>query len=583
LTFLSRPIEIVEIIQPLCANVFGTSPCLAAGEKCWNTDATCTYREALDMTDSLTLQFVKPYANEWIDTVDAFQPSLAIPALQSYSTAPTVLNVASGSQNKTPLGYRAVANISIADFPWNDVGTDPYRLDRSYDPATRGTFWTKWLARNPFHVGYVLRIYEGQEGDALADMIKREYIIEKIDHGRNGVTITAKDVLRRITDTNVTAPFLSPGSLSTDITDSATTFQAAGAVLDDYPATGYLRIGSEILAYTARAIVSDNVEFTGVTRAQLGSTASSHSQFDTVQRVLAYEAEPFSDIIYDLLTVWGGIDTAYITKADWDAEFTTWRATFTFTGYITAPEDIDALIGEICLQSVSNIWWDERLQKIILKAQRPDFTPRTLTQDANILAGSFAIKEKPEERVSQVWVYYNLRNWADSAKDKTKFANSSVFIDANKQIQYGGEVAVREITCRWINTGALANNLASTYLNRFVDVRKEATFELSLQDIGDVWTGASTNIEHFLDVDFSGSPRVGNWLVTSASAVTPGGRYRFVAEDNDTAGVLWLWVDEADYPATWADASAEQRATVGYWCDDDGNDAGGDPSPFRWL
>jgi hypothetical protein len=353
--------------------------------------------------------------------------------------------------------------------------------------------------------------------------------------------------------------------------------------LADYPATGYLRIGTEIMAYTGRAIVSDNVEFTGVTRGQLGSTAATHSQFDTVQRVLAYEAVPFSDIIYDLLTVWGGIDTAYITKADWDAEFTTWRATFTFTGYITKPENIDEIVGELCLQSVSNIWWDERVQRIILKAQRPDFTPSTLTQDANIIAGSFAIKEKPEERVSQVWVYYNIRNWSDSPTDKTKYANSSVFIDVDKQVQYGGEIAIREITCRWINTGALANNLASTYIRRFADVRKEATFELALQDVATIWTGSSFNIEHFLDVDFSGSPRIGNWLVTSAEAVLPGGRYRFVAEDNDTAGVLWLWVDEADYPATWADASAEQRATVGYWCDDDGNDAGGNPSPFRWL
>jgi len=153
----------------------------------------------------------------------------------------------------------------------------------------------------------------------------------------------------------------------------------------------------------------------------------------------------------------------------------------------------------------------------------------------------------------------------------------------NKQIQYGGEIAVRELTCRWISTGALANNLASTYLGRFKDVRREITFEVSAQDSERFWTGDSANISHFLDVDFSGSPRVGNWLITSAEAVTPNGRYKFVAEDNDTAGVLWLWVDDALYPATWADASEDERAVVGYWLDSDGNDAGGNPAPFRWL
>lgn len=583
MTFARRPLEIVEIVQPKCSRVFGVSPCLATGTECYNTDATCTFRSALDLTDELSLKFVAPQANTWIDVVDAYQPALAIPALKGYRTAPTVLNVASGSRNKTPLGYRAVATIQIADFPWNDLDTDPYRLTRGYDPATRGSFWTKWLARNPFHVGYTLRIYEGVEGDALADMIKREYVIEKIDHGRDGVSITAKDILRKITDTNITAPTLSPGGLSLDLAADEATFTVVGGLLADYPATGWVRIGDEIIAYTSRALDGADVVFTGLTRAQLGSDASSHSQFDGVQRVLAYEAAPFQDIIYDLLTVWGGIDAAFITKADWDNEFAFFRATFTFTGYITKPEKVDELIGELCLQSVSNIWWDERLQKIILKAQTPDFEPALITEDANIVAGSLAFKEKPEERVSQVWVYYGLRNWADSATDKTKYAQSAVYINVDKQIQYGGEVAVRELTCRWIKTGALANNLAATYLNRFKDVRREVSFDLAAQDAETFWTGDSTDIEHFLDVDFSGSHRLGNWLITSAEAVIPNGRYRFTAEDNDTAGFLWRWVDDALYPATWAEASAEQRAVVGYWLDDDGNDAGGNPAPFRWL
>jgi hypothetical protein len=39
-----EPVQIVEIVQPLCANVFGTSPCTASGSadtKCYNTRATC--------------------------------------------------------------------------------------------------------------------------------------------------------------------------------------------------------------------------------------------------------------------------------------------------------------------------------------------------------------------------------------------------------------------------------------------------------------------------------------------------------------------------------------------------------------
>lgn len=608
MSFARRPIEVVEIVQPLCVQTFGTSPCNAVGVACYNTDQTCRFRAALDLTDELILRFVKDGANVWLDPetvaiisedgemyVDEndialaeqvgstpFQPALAIPALVSYSTAPTSLNVSGGSRDKSPLGYRAVAQVRIRDFPSNDIDVDPYVSTRDYDPATRGSFWTKWLARNPFHVGYTIRIYEGLEGDALDDMIKREYVIERIDHGRDGVNITAKDILSKVTEGGQTAPQLSTGSLSLDLNESATSFTVIGALLADYPATGWVRIGDEVMSYTGRSLSGSDINFTGVTRAQLGSEADEHSQFDVVQRVVAYENEPFQDIIYDLLVTWGGIDPAFIIKADWNAEFNVWRPTFSFTAYLTTPEEIDRLIGEVCLQAQTNIWWDERVQRILLKAQRPDFAGQTLTDAGNIVAGSYSMKEKPEERVSQVWVYYGLRNWADSARDKTKYARAAVFIDVDKQIQYGGRPAVREITARWIPTQLIANNLALAYLERFKDVRREITFELAAQDGNTYWTGDSVNIEHFLDVGVHGSPKLANWLITSAEAVMPNGRYRFVAEDNGTAGFLWEWVDGATTP-DFADATPDEKSVIGYWLDDDGNDADGVPRPFRWL
>jgi hypothetical protein len=590
MTFKRRPLEVVEIVQPLCSRTFGVGVCEAVGVPCYNTDATCKFRAALDMTDSLSLKFVTPHANKWIEepfppTTEVgaiFQPALALSALTGYGSVPTSLNVAGGSQNKSPLGYRAVANIAIKDFPWNDVDTDPYRADRTYDPETRGSFWTKWLVRNPFHLGYTLRRYEGVEGNSLSDMIMREYVIERIDHGRSGVFITAKDVLRRITANNVTAPALSTGVLSADINNSVTTVTAAGASIDDYPASGWIRIGDEIMSYTARATVSTNVQFTGVIRGRLGSTADSHSEFDIVQTVLAYEDVPFNEIIYDLLVTYGGINPAFITQADWESEFDVWRPTFRFTAYISEPEQIDELVGEICLQAQANVWWDERIQKIILRAQRPDFAGELLTDSDHIVAGSYSVKEKPEERVSQVWTYYNIRNWADDPQDTSKYSRVSVRIDVDKQIQYGGEVAIRSIAARWIPTEIIATNLSLGYLQRFKDVRREITFELSAKDGTSYWTGNGVSIQHFLDVDIHGAPKIANWLITSAEAVVPNGRYKFVAEDNGTSGVLWEWVDEAEVPA-FVDATVSDKLTIGYWLDDDGNDADGAPRSFRWL
>jgi hypothetical protein len=581
MTFLRRPFRAVEIVQPLCSRTFGTSPCDATGVECYNTDKTCKFRDALDLSETLSLFFVENRGFDWRDEPGAFQPALAIPALENVQTAPTVLNVASGSRNKSPLGYRAVCQVQIKDFPWNDVGTDPYVSDRGYDPATKGSFWSKWLARNPFHVGYILRVYEGELGQTLAELTRREYIIEKIDAGRNGVTITAKDILRKVTDTGVTAPALSPGELTLDLAIGGTSFQVAGAVLDDYPATGWVRIGSEVIRYTGRATVGGNVEFTGLTRGDLNTEAAAHKQLARVQRVLAYVDEPFHDILYDLFTVWGLIDTSYITKADWDQEYTLWRPQFNFTAYITQPTKVEDLAAEVCLQALANVWWDERLQKIILKAQRPDFAPDTITDDAHILAGSYSIKELPEERASQVFVYYNLRNPTLSVTDRGSYGNAAVFINVLGQVQYGGEPAIRELFCRFITTGAIANNLASTYLSRFSNVRREITFELAQEDI--VWTGETVNIEHFLDSDEHGDRRKDNWLVIEAGVEQVGGRYRFVAEDNGSAGVLWLWQDENEVSLTWDDATEEERETIGYWLNEDGTDAGGNPRPFRWL
>ncbi len=606
MTFAREPLQMVEIVQPKCSRTFGVAPCNATGTPCYNTDATCKFLAALDLTDSINLQFVKPAANRFLDgssslagtslltqsnqllwtqtddeievegsqpTVPLFQPSTAIPALMAVSTAPTVLNVAAGSQDMSPLGLRAVAQVGIKDFPSNDVETDPYVTGRGYDPATRGSFWSKWLARNPYHTGFILRIYDGYFGDTLSQMIKREYFIEKIDASRSSVAITAKDVLRKVTDNRVSAPFLSNGALTLNLAIDGTSFQVAGALLADYPATGWVRIGSEVIAYTSRADVGGNIEFTGLTRAALATTASTHNQNARVQRVLAYENVPFQDIIYDLLTVWGGIPTAYIDKAAWDAEKAEWRQIYDFTAYLTDPEEVDKLCGEILQQAQSNIWWDERVQQIILRAQRPNFLPQTISQEGEIIADSFSIKEVAKERASQVYVYYGLRNPTLSVTDKFSYGQGEVFIDVDKERQYG-EPAVREIFCRWITTSVLAASLAGSYLQRFRDVRRHITFQLTAKDIANFWTGDVANVRHFMYVDFDGNERIDQWLITSAETVEQGGVYAFEAEDNGSAGLLWEWV---------ADDDTRPSTQIGAWVDANGEDGSGNVLPFAWL
>lgn len=598
-TFAARPVEIVEIVQPLCAQTFGTSPCLATGDKCWNTVKTCKYLAALDMSRSLILRFVGHDVYDWQDNdinllaengdrliseasdpflIDyLFQPALAIPALVGYNTAPTVLNVASGSRDKSPLGYRAVCQVQIKDFPWNDQGTDPYKSSRAYVPERQGSFWTKWLARNPYHVGYTLNIYEGLIGQPLSAMTRREYVIEKIDHGKDGVSITAKDILRKVTDTNLTAPYASTGELTAAVTAVATSFTVAGASLSNYEATGYVRINNEVIQYSTLYAASDgNLYFGGLTRGVAGTTAAAHSQNDRVQRVIYYNAVPFHEILYDLLVTWGGIPAGYIDFAAWAAEKTTYRADYNFTAYITDPAKIDDLVGEVCLQSLSNVWWDERTQQIVLRAVKPEPSPYLLTDDDAIVAGSFSIREKPEERASQTHVYYLQRTPVPSVTDKTNYSRVAVYIDVQKQVEYGGEPQIRELFCRFIPSQAIANVLALTYLNRFSDVRREVSFELSAKDAENIWTGSVVTIRHYLDVEFTGAARDGEWLITSAEVSRNGLTYRFTAEDNEKGGTLWTWLDSSGNDVNGV-------AQPYRWLDSSGNDSLGAPQPYRWL
>ena len=234
---------------------------------------------------------------------------------------------------------------------------------------------------------------------------------------------------------------------------------------------------------------------------------------------------------------------------------------------------IQQLVGEICQQVQANIWWDERVQKIILRAQRPNALPGLLTQEGNIIADSTTIEEVAKDRASQVYVYYGLRSPVLNVADKFSFSSAEALIDVEKERQYG-EPAVKEIFCRWINTGVLARSLGDSYLRRFRDVRRHITFSLTANDIANFWTGDPAEIKHFLDVDFTGQERIGQWLITSAETVEQGGVYRFIAEDNDSAGLLWEWVSGTE---------TRPSTEIGAWVDAAGTDGAGNLLPFSWL
>ncbi|MCA3797232.1 MAG: hypothetical protein IOC66_33710, partial [Burkholderia sp.] len=178
-----------------------------------------------------------------------------------------------------------------------------------------------------------------------------------------------------------------------------------------------------------------------------------------------------------------------------------------------------------------------------------------------------------KDRASQVYVYFNPRNPVLSLTEKNSFANAEVFIDVDKERQYG-ETKVKEIFCRWVPTNVIARTLGEAYLRRFRDVRKHITFNLTAKDIDEVWTGDVLQVRHFLLTDFTGAERVAPWLITSAETVEQGGVYRFMAEDNESGGLLWEFV---------ADSDPRPTTEIGCWVDANGTDGAGNMIPYGWI
>jgi hypothetical protein len=535
------PVQVVEILQPLCANTFGTLPCTATGTKCFNTRASCTDSAGAATNFALGTPLSLFFASGKVAEKGIVGAPYIFPALLSVSTTPTRINLASASSDAQGLGNRAVCSITLADFAHTDRRVDPYVDTRGYAPLTQanGSFWSRWLVRNRYRQNVVIKVYEGYEGEALASMRVRQYFLQEIqpDFGSGRVTIQGKDILTKLEERKAQAPALSPGALATNITAVALSFDVLGAVVGDYPAPGTVRIGSELMTYSAVTAITNGVTLTITTRGTDNTVAATHSARDGVQRCLRYTAASLMSILTDLLQVYGGIPVGYLDTAQWATELPVYLNLYSLTALITEPTAVTELVSEIQEQALFYIWWDERAAKVRVKAIRGiDSETPVLTQERHILQGSFSVTEKPRERTSQVWIYYNKADYTKSLSDVRSYAGQ--FVVANLETETDelyGEASIRKVLARWIPSDALAANTAGKIITRYVDVPSECTFRLDAKDRG-YWVGDTVTISHSMDVDQFGSRRFRNWTIIAAEEVIPGEVVEYVAEDTTLYG-----------------------------------------------
>ena len=159
------------IISAMATGPAAPTGCTAAlgvtgDEKCFDTRPSCQDPDNYTLDEPQVIRLVMPSG-------DTPKELNAIPAVRDIETASA--RIRPGKD----LGERAQVVVTFDDFAGNDVGVDPYALERrtgaarndgiGYNPEDRSTFWAKWRARNPYQFGSALRIFQGTREQVLAD------------------------------------------------------------------------------------------------------------------------------------------------------------------------------------------------------------------------------------------------------------------------------------------------------------------------------------------------------------------------------------------------------------------------------
>lgn len=560
-----KPVTIIELDQDFCTRTFGVGGCTAVlGEtgdrKCMNTLKTCHVPDVFNK-GTLTLRFTDARSTIPRDG------TVYIPSLLSVQSRPMRIEPSKG------LGTRASVKIVLQDHPSDDHQVDPYVGERPYDPMTRGTFWTKWLARNPYYQNRPIRVLHGYEGQPLSEYRVRHYFIERIQgpDATDRVTITAKDVLKLADDERAQAPRPTQVVLQDDVEEDATSFAVnplfGTTVGAELPASGYVRVGKEVMKFT-RSGSTLNVQ-----RAQFNTEAEEHDAGDSVQLCLQYEGVPVQDIAYDLLVNYGNVPASFIDKAQWDAEAGVWLSGYNLSTLITEPTGVNKLLGELSEQCLFFIWWDEENQTIPWSVLRPpDDIPASVDDYEHLIAGSVGREDEPKERVSQVIVYYNQINPVEKLDEESNFSRIRVRrdVEAESADQYG-ETRIRKVFSRWFDARNDGQTLSTgtRLLNAYRDNPVRVKFSLDAKDRGLFGVGDTVDMLSRYLVDDTGAPRPIRLLVLSEDEVEAGHRLEYECQDYRLAEVrLARWTPN-NYP-NYPQATDEQIRKGGFFADNDG-------------
>lgn len=495
-------------------------------EPCFNTRATCTEPDSYDKT-TLSLKFCKNRSP--LPTDDYYLPYLA-----AVSSSPAAINPGGAKKSTSPFGKRATFRATLIDAPHDDKLVDPYRDQRDYTPIERGTFWTKWRARNPYYLHRKISFISGYLKDGeIVDSITREFVITGFDGpDSNGhIEITGKDILTLAEGSKAQAPRISTGELAADITDTATSATLAPSGIGDleYPASGTLRIEKEVIPFTRSG---DTLTLT--TRGTSGTEAKAHETGAAVQLVLDYSSESPQDILYDLLNDYAGIPASYLDTTQWNTETLDYLPRL-YSAIIAEPEDVSKLVGEMCEQMYFTVYYDERDAKVRIRAIRSaeDDEITSLDDFGSLIKDSITWRDLTDELITQVWVYYGQINPTLKLDQADNYSAVYAATDTDSEsAERNGTQRIKKVFSRWIDatnsTGA--SDLAARIIGRYGGIPRECSFSLDAKN-RDIWLGDFVEITNRLNVDKFGLPKPTQLQIQQAQESALGSVYSYIAQE----------------------------------------------------
>lgn len=405
---------------------------------------------------------------------------------------------------------KRLSNAALQELSAGAVDPSKY-ITNAYDPYFRGSFWPRFLARNPYYASFSCRVYEGYVGDAIEDMRVRNYVIDTIDGPANGeVTIKAKDLFSLIEKRKAQAPPPTQGELAADLTGTPATFTLAPAGIGDSeygpletlmgtPGAGHVAIGRECIQYTRVGDV-----MTVVLRKALGTQQEDHKEGDVVQWVLSYSVQAAHDVFYHLLTNFSAVPSANIPKAAWDVSM---EANDDFySAHIAKPTPVSDLIGELEQQAAVTLWPDVETGLVQLRPLRAGASVATLDDDAWFVdGGQFAWQRVEDKRISDVLVHYGQISPLEDLEDDKNYRSHLVH-PTGAGLLYGTD-SLFEIYSRWIPEGGrtFAQHTAKRVAAMFENPPLEATFPLHASRAAKVHYADYIDLAPYEAQDFTGA------------------------------------------------------------------------------